>query len=519
MSFVVTVWAQPHNTPLPADVMQAAAQLEQLQEIPGTQPEPRFLTLARALAARYPDDEDGEADMYDHGLSLLERSPDNDQTYTIGIYTHNDDFDAGYRFLITQANRLGMHVMDEQNGLVHLASGQVLRPHEDRSTSPSPPSAAAPASIAAADRAADPVLAETIEQAKLLGIDPERVIQAQQGLPHAQYNLGLLFKQTPTAPTSAQVKLAYIWMERAVAQDFVLAKSFLGRMTLQGWGDVPRDVKRGFALLEEAAAADDLDALKALADAFYRGGVRTLSDGTIDKPQDQSSIAARARVPGLLMRAAAQGDMEAAKILAECVWHGIGNPQDDLTAKALLQLVRRRDASELKDRPELQKTLAPTKAEQEQVDALTDHYDRHLKDLPSILDKRWAPLIERRLAQLAAKPTQQPTQQQAHAKDQAQAAAESDPKTPRAGWHAGMWATLAAAIGFVLLMMLATSTSPASFKIGAAIVGVIGAFGVWRTTADLEWGGFRRVLMSAAALVPGAGFFACVWVLWAAISR
>ncbi|WP_374403242.1 hypothetical protein [Niveibacterium sp.] len=126
MSFTLTVWAQPEDLPLPTDVMQAQAQFDAVQAAPGAQPEPRFLALARALDARFPNTEDGDCDMYDHGLEILEKHPDNDRYYNIGLWARDDSFEVAFNHLVVQANDLGLHVMDGQNGAVYLANGEVL---------------------------------------------------------------------------------------------------------------------------------------------------------------------------------------------------------------------------------------------------------------------------------------------------------------------------------------------------------------------------------------------------------
>ena len=61
--------------------------------------------------------------------------------------------------------------------------------------------------------------------------------------------------------------------------------------------------------------------------------------------------------------------------------------------------------------------------------------------------------------------------------------------------------------------MLITSLGKGSFKPIALSLGLVSAFGVWRCTADLDWGGLKRALLSVLALAPGAGFIVCVSVV------
>ena len=68
-------------------------------------------------------------------------------------------------------------------------------------------------------------------------------------------------------------------------------------------------------------------------------------------------------------------------------------------------------------------------------------------------------------------------------------------------------------IGALVWFMLLTSLGKGSGKPIVVVVGLVSAFGVWRCTADLNWGGAKRGILGAVALVPGAGFIVSVAVL------
>jgi hypothetical protein len=83
--------------------------------------------------------------------------------------------------------------------------------------------------------------------------------------------------------------------------------------------------------------------------------------------------------------------------------------------------------------------------------------------------------------------------------------------------HGGHLALGLGAVGTVLLLLLIPSLGRGGFRALAVILGVVGAFGVWRTTADWSWGAVKRLLVSGLALLPGLGFLACVAVLLLAV--
>lgn len=625
MSFTLTAWPQPTDQPLPTTVMQAQAQLDAVWDTPGTAPEPRFLALARALAARFPNTEDGEGDMYDHGLELMESSPDRDRAYNIGLWARDDSFELGFNHLIVQANDLGLHVMDGQNGVVYLAHGDVLTlgPNsaasftcrlddavvrkdwgaawlECRRLAPqrlpealtvwalmvvqgrkAPPHPALGAALAqlggtsperdkrvrwcldkvpAAHRslqaqlldglrnAADLVAyvdnelqrapstqstggggaslpaaapdSATAEAAKALGIDPDLIARAEAGSPQAQCKLALKFIEAPGKSTPALAKLAVMWLERSAAQNFSMAQALLGDGLLRGWRSFPVDMERGLALLEAAAAADDVDGLNYLAQYLYDKSVRLRpGQDSIEKLKDPTSLRYQARVPQLLMRAAALGSPRGLFKLAVRLWDEIGTPRDDVAAKAVMQLARTRAAKYCVDEPEVLALMEATPADSKEVMALAQELGRDITQLPKVLNARHAaptrvvpPPVAVATAPTAAKPAP-PRSRAPVPEDDEDSDSWQDTPTARPALHAGHLALGLGMVGFVLWFMFITTLGRGSFKPIALVVGLVSAFGVWRCTADLDWGAVKRTVLSALALLPGAGFIVSAAVL------
>ncbi|PTT77463.1 hypothetical protein DBR42_25130 [Pelomonas sp. HMWF004] len=629
MSFTLTVWAQPADRLPPSDVMQAQAQLDEVCRSPGSAPERRFLTLAHALAARWPDTEDGPADVYDHGLALLETSPDNDRAYNVGLWARDARFGESFNHLIVQANDLGLHVLDGQNGVVYLANGEVLQlgpasaaaltarlddavlrkdwssawkecrrlapqrlpealtiwgllTTQGRCDAPNPALGAALAQLSGTDPskdrrvqycldkvpsarriwqeqllaylrgasdllaavdaeaerasstasvpaghaegtvAVDPTLAaSTKEAAQAAGIDPQLVASAIAGSSKAQFDLASRLLHVPGALALPRARLIVQWLEKSVAQGQHIAKAVMGDMLLRGVGGLPIDMERGLALLEEAAAAEDVDGLNYLADFFYNKSVRRLPDGTIKKLADPASQSHQTRIPQLLMRAAAVGSKRSLFWLAVRLWDEIGTPRDDVAAKAVMQLARTRTPELCAEQPETLKLLAPTPADVDEVMALARQLGADMQRLPELLNAR---LSARAVAKppalpVAAAPAPRTESRVATSRRASEADEEVQPSPPRVRLHAGHVALVLGALGLAILLMLIPSMGKGGFKLLAVLMGVVSAFGVWRTTADWDWSGPKRVFVSTLALVPGLGFVACVGVLLHAVRR
>lgn len=73
---------------------------------------------------------------------------------------------------------------------------------------------------------------------------------------------------------------------------------------------------------------------------------------------------------------------------------------------------------------------------------------------------------------------------------------------------------LALAIGAASVVLLIAFVKPgASFKNGMFVLGLVAAFGAWRTGRDFEWAPAARALVAAVAAIPLVGMAVCIWML------
>lgn len=610
MSFILTVWAQPSNTPLPTDVHQAQQQLDTVQATPGQQPEPRFHQLAKALHARFPTGPDGEEEMYESGLELFESHPDNDAYYNIGLIPRDDNFEHGFYHLIVQANDLGLHVMDGQNGAVYLANGKVLvvdRPYctachtvrardalvrKDYRTawseyrrlaaqkepealtgwgsmiaggqgvtahpvlgaalallsglSPEKDSALAWClkQVPESQRAQLPLFLErlrktsdlsalvveevkrgpgktttgtstastpssapdaaTAEAARSLGIDPALVERAEAGHAISQCKLAIKFMEASGKSSPKLTQLMLMWLERAAGQGQTSAQALLGDSLLRGWRGIPVNMERGLSMLEASAKADDTDGLYFLAEYLYEKSIRRRGTEKLEKLKDPASIRNQARVPELLTRAAAQGDGRSLFWLAIRLWDEIGTPQDDIAAKAVMQLARTRAAKLCAENSEATAMFTPTKKEASEVAALSREMGANIKQLPDILALRQA----ERTAQSApvAAPPKAPRIEIESDSD----AEEDFSTTSGVKLHLGHIVLGIGIVGFLVMLLVITTLSGGTFRAVALAVGLISAVGVWMTSGNLGWSTPQRLLYSILSLIPLLGFILCI---------
>ncbi len=124
MSYVINVWENPENSPLPESLEQAVSLLEQLGRLPAGQ-NPKFIELARCLTKRFPTPGRRSAE---GELCAWSDWPITGKTESallnLGI---NLGFDEDVRsFIIQEANARALCVMDEQLGEAYLPDGRVL---------------------------------------------------------------------------------------------------------------------------------------------------------------------------------------------------------------------------------------------------------------------------------------------------------------------------------------------------------------------------------------------------------
>lgn len=131
MSYVLYIWEHPPAAPLPATIPEAARCVGLLrQSKPGHNP--KFLALAKSLTARYPalnelpSNEDGEppdADEYAWVDGELTGETD-EAVFNLGLSTGM--LDEVRPFVIEEALKLGLNIVDVQAGEVFLADGRTL---------------------------------------------------------------------------------------------------------------------------------------------------------------------------------------------------------------------------------------------------------------------------------------------------------------------------------------------------------------------------------------------------------
>lgn len=135
MSYVLHIWQEP----VPSSLYEAESTRAQLARQRGGQ-NPRFVSLAQALTARYPSletlDDDDEGVWSDGPLDGRGDAP----VMNLGVASRHDEVVA---FVVENARRLGLVVLDGQAGRLHLPDGRTLDARGP--VSPAPPPAARPA--------------------------------------------------------------------------------------------------------------------------------------------------------------------------------------------------------------------------------------------------------------------------------------------------------------------------------------------------------------------------------------
>lgn len=121
MSYVVRVWERPVDWPMPANFDEALAQLDRLDELPEA-PSAKLTLFAQRLQARWPHHPAS------HAPPTWEGEPiDRDvagPVWNLGV-AERDRLDEVQAVLVTDAVAMGLNVLDEQAGEIHLGNGTV----------------------------------------------------------------------------------------------------------------------------------------------------------------------------------------------------------------------------------------------------------------------------------------------------------------------------------------------------------------------------------------------------------
>lgn len=124
MSFVVTIWQAPPDTPI-RDAATADAVLESLDDLEAPRRNAALLAFMRAVSEHFPTSADGSVDEDAFPEGFADRFADG-RTLRIGVATHCRHFDAAFAHAVVAANRQGLHLYDMQLGMHYLADGRCL---------------------------------------------------------------------------------------------------------------------------------------------------------------------------------------------------------------------------------------------------------------------------------------------------------------------------------------------------------------------------------------------------------
>jgi TPR repeat protein len=127
MSYVVYIWEQPADLPIPDEIQAIDKMVTQLRKTAAGR-NPKFDELAKQLAARYPvasgeaADDANEADVWLEGLDV----PGNNFVWNLALNSHSDKLDEVQAVIGALATDLGLNMEDEQGGDAYLFDGRVI---------------------------------------------------------------------------------------------------------------------------------------------------------------------------------------------------------------------------------------------------------------------------------------------------------------------------------------------------------------------------------------------------------
>jgi hypothetical protein len=121
MTYVVRVWEKPIDWPIATTFDQALAQLDRLDQLPEL-PSAKLSLFGQRLQARFPyhPDSHAPATWHDEPIDRGATGP----VWNIGI-AERDRLDEVQAVLVTEAVAMGLNVLDEQAGEIHLGNGAV----------------------------------------------------------------------------------------------------------------------------------------------------------------------------------------------------------------------------------------------------------------------------------------------------------------------------------------------------------------------------------------------------------
>jgi TPR repeat protein len=258
------------------------------------------------------------------------------------------------------------------------------------------------------------------------------------------------------------------------------------------------------ALRQRAEAGD--------ADAWYQIGVAHLTGEGASQNMTQAAYA--------FQRGAELGSAEAAFNLAVCYQHGEGRPKD--RKQSSHWFLRAADQGH----PEaiFHLALAYRHGDGVEQDVVASNALMLLAQKRGVAQAARAGVMAGSMAEnlalyarLGEPGALMSTLQRRRGTARAQPAVDRAGRPIRArvgGWHRGHAALLLGAAAFVILLALAGSLGTTSLRALALALAAVGGYGVFRGSGDLAHGGATRALLTLLALIPVAGSFVCILVLW-----
>lgn len=306
MSYVLKLWEPLPGESKPDSVDDAMRQLEVAGGRAET-PRATFALLLKRLTRRYPDITSRrgmELPQEEWAWSDGPLSPGDTAVFVLGLNTPMCD--QVQPFVVEQANKLGLHVADEQAGEVYLAGGELLTISADGCR----------ARAKVGDVTAMRELAQRYLDAEGVRKDPRQAahwfgLAAEAGDAQAQSQLGLMFERGVGVLRNKQQALH--WFRCAATQGHAGAQYSLALHLRSGNGDVAPDPAEAFRWCSLAAAQGVGFALRVLGQ-MHEGG-----EGT---PRD---IQAAIRC---YREATEKGSSSARNNLATLYAQGIGVPLD-----------------------------------------------------------------------------------------------------------------------------------------------------------------------------------------------
>jgi TPR repeat protein len=125
MSYIINIWEQPRNLPIPETETAIWQMLSQLYEMQPRQ-NPKFQELARQLMSIYPEESGDEGDR-SVWLECKADGDTNEPVWNLGLY-NGERLDEAQAMITALATGLGLNVADEQAGDLYLADGRILSP-------------------------------------------------------------------------------------------------------------------------------------------------------------------------------------------------------------------------------------------------------------------------------------------------------------------------------------------------------------------------------------------------------